>query len=256
MKLFVGVIIVAIIIFAVLLVLNLIFSLTASAEEGLIPTWIKNTTGFWVDGSVGDSEFISALEFLISQDIIKVSSSDTDALEEKIKNLESENREFKSENTVLEYENKRLSDIIDLKNSREDSVERKTIVEEKIDTSQLTVQELKEQAVSWNYKDIIRNEEYYKGKIIFLTGEIWSVQKSADENENWVKLSVYTGKTSYGSYFEDLMYIWYDGSRLLNDDVIEVYLHVGGTVEKESAFDGSPIYYPIGTARHVTCINC
>ena len=47
-------------------------SLDVSAEEGLIPVWIKSTAGYWVDGNVGDSEFISALQFLISHDIIKV----------------------------------------------------------------------------------------------------------------------------------------------------------------------------------------
>ena len=52
--------------------ISLGFSLDVSAEEGLIPTWIKNTTGYWVDGAVGDSEFISALQYLISHDIIKV----------------------------------------------------------------------------------------------------------------------------------------------------------------------------------------
>ena len=40
------------------------FSLNVSAEEGLIPSWIKSTAGFWVDGQIGDSEFIGALQFL------------------------------------------------------------------------------------------------------------------------------------------------------------------------------------------------
>ena len=47
-------------------------SLNISAEEGLIPSWIKNTASFWVDGDVGDSEFISSLQYLINQDIIKI----------------------------------------------------------------------------------------------------------------------------------------------------------------------------------------
>jgi len=47
-------------------------SLNVSAEEGLIPSWIKNTASFWVDGDVGDSEFISSLQYLINQDIIKI----------------------------------------------------------------------------------------------------------------------------------------------------------------------------------------
>ena len=47
-------------------------SLNVSAEEGLIPSWIKNTAGFWVDGNVEDSEFISALQFLVNHGIMEI----------------------------------------------------------------------------------------------------------------------------------------------------------------------------------------
>ena len=39
-----------------------LFSLFASAEEGLIPSWIKTTAGFWANEQVSDREFISALQ--------------------------------------------------------------------------------------------------------------------------------------------------------------------------------------------------
>jgi len=47
-------------------------SLNVSAEEGLIPAWIKNTASFWVDGNVEDSEFISALQFLVNHGIMEI----------------------------------------------------------------------------------------------------------------------------------------------------------------------------------------
>ena len=31
-------------------------SINASAEENLIPSWIKNTAGWWASGSIGDTE--------------------------------------------------------------------------------------------------------------------------------------------------------------------------------------------------------
>ena len=47
-------------------------SIDVSAEESLIPSWIKNTAGFWIDGQIGDSEFISALQFLVKEGILVI----------------------------------------------------------------------------------------------------------------------------------------------------------------------------------------
>jgi len=178
-------------------------SLNVSAEEGLIPAWIKSTASFWVEGDISDSEFITALQFLVKEGILVIPSEQ----------------------------------------------------DEKIDVSQLTVQELKEQSVSWNYKDILRNEEYYKGKIIYVTGSILGIEEK-DDYEGWVLLSVYTAKTVYGNWLDDLMYIRYDGDRLLYEDTIEAYIVVDGVWREESMLGVSYIYYPIGTARHLTCTNC
>jgi len=37
-----------------------------------VPTWIKNTAGWWAEGQIGDTEFISGIEFLIKNRIIQV----------------------------------------------------------------------------------------------------------------------------------------------------------------------------------------
>jgi len=194
---------VIIIAIAVVFGIGIGFSLSVSAEEGLIPSWIKNTASFWVDGQIGDSEFISALQFLVKEGILVIPS-------EQI---------------------------------------------EEIDTSQLTVQELKKQAVSWDYKDILRNEEYYKGKIIYLEAKISTVIED-DTYGDLVLLDVYTSAGTYGLWVSDEMYIWYDGSRLLYEDMIEAYIVVDGIHSVESMYAGSYIYYPIGTAIHVTCTSC
>jgi len=39
-----------------------------------IPSWIKFTTGVWVDGNSSDAEFISAIQFLITEGIMTISS--------------------------------------------------------------------------------------------------------------------------------------------------------------------------------------
>ena len=49
--------------------------LTIHAEdEALIPSWIRNTAGFWVSGDVTDHEFLNAIQFLIENDIIILNS--------------------------------------------------------------------------------------------------------------------------------------------------------------------------------------
>jgi len=191
---------VIIIAIAVVFVIGIGLSLNVSAEEGLIPSWIKNIALMFGQDQISDSEFIGALQYLVKEGILVIPSEQN----------------------------------------------------EKTDTSQLTVQELKEQAVLLDYKDILRNEEYYKGKIIFLTGEIFRVDEMDDGR---VILSVFTRQTEYGNiWLDDLMYIGYDGSRLLDNDIIEAYIVINAVQVKESPYGN--IYTPIGTAIHVTCTNC
>ena len=51
----------------------LILTSTASFAyaEG-VPAWVKNNAGWWADGTIAESEFISAIEFLIKDGIIVV----------------------------------------------------------------------------------------------------------------------------------------------------------------------------------------
>jgi phosphonate transport system substrate-binding protein len=53
--------------------------LTQSIQaEGLIPEWIKNNAGWWVDGTVDDTTFLNGIEFLVENGIINVSSKSID----------------------------------------------------------------------------------------------------------------------------------------------------------------------------------
>jgi len=42
-------------------------------EENTIPSWIKNNAGWWADGQIDDSSFVSGLQWLISNGIMKIS---------------------------------------------------------------------------------------------------------------------------------------------------------------------------------------
>ncbi|MGI0063418.1 MAG: hypothetical protein ACREAL_00900 [Nitrosopumilaceae archaeon] len=69
------------------------FSVNVSGEEALIPSWIKNTAGFWVNDQISDKEFISALQWLIDNGILTVSQKDPklDALEQEMQKRMLEN---------------------------------------------------------------------------------------------------------------------------------------------------------------------
>jgi hypothetical protein len=45
-----------------------------ASEKTQIPSWIKFTSGVWVDGNSSDDEFISAIQFLIKEGIMRIQS--------------------------------------------------------------------------------------------------------------------------------------------------------------------------------------
>ena len=64
--------IIAVVFFGVFVVITTITQ-NVSAESDSVPSWIKNTASFWVDGNVSDTEFLNAMEFLIGEGIIQIS---------------------------------------------------------------------------------------------------------------------------------------------------------------------------------------
>ncbi|MBM2852589.1 MAG: peptidase [Candidatus Nitrosotenuis sp.] len=45
---------------------------TDQPSDYQIPSWIKNNAKWWAEGKIGDSDFISGIQYLISQKIIKI----------------------------------------------------------------------------------------------------------------------------------------------------------------------------------------
>ncbi len=52
------------IIFGIILLLPIIQSAYAESE---IPEWIKNNAGWWSEGLIGDSDFVSGIQYLIKE---------------------------------------------------------------------------------------------------------------------------------------------------------------------------------------------
>jgi len=68
-----------------------------------IPSWVKGVANFWAEGNINDAEFGESLSFLIDSGIINVPL--IDELENKINNLQSENKDLKGQITNLERQN-------------------------------------------------------------------------------------------------------------------------------------------------------
>ncbi|KAF6242044.1 peptidase, partial [Nitrosopumilus sp. b1] len=56
------------------------FSVGSGSEQPVkksaaVPGWVKNNAGWWADGTIADSEFLSAIKHLIKEEIIIVSQS-------------------------------------------------------------------------------------------------------------------------------------------------------------------------------------
>ena len=46
------------------------------SEPPAIPEWIKNNAGWWAEGSIGDSDFVQGIQFLIKEGIMKIPPTD------------------------------------------------------------------------------------------------------------------------------------------------------------------------------------
>jgi len=51
---------------------SMLFVPSVSAQV-TIPDWIKNNAGWWADGHIDDGSFVSGLQWLISNGIMKIS---------------------------------------------------------------------------------------------------------------------------------------------------------------------------------------
>ncbi len=60
-----------------ILILTIVITLVAipitiNAESEIIPSWIKDTAGYWADNLISDVEFMNAIEYLITQGTIEI----------------------------------------------------------------------------------------------------------------------------------------------------------------------------------------
>jgi len=78
-----------------------IFEVGPSTTKISIPSWVKNNAKWWSEGTIGDSDFVSGIQYLINQGIMKIpstasGSSTTNVIPSWVKN----NAKWWSEGTI------------------------------------------------------------------------------------------------------------------------------------------------------------
>jgi len=111
----------------------------------------------------------------------------------------------------------------------------------------LSDEELHDLSVSWNYGDLLRNPEKYKGKIIEFDGEIFMVDSVGKDHYRFVVWVV---------GLDQLVVDW-KGGRLLPEDEIRGYAVFEGVIDVGSMLVDN--YYnpkPLVEGIRLYCTNC
>ena len=86
---------------------------SSTARESQIPSWIKTTIGFWINGDASDQEFINTIQWMLENNILQVSTTQDDGdmqvLEKDVLRLTKENQRLKGDIKVLEKDISRLT---------------------------------------------------------------------------------------------------------------------------------------------------
>jgi len=106
--------IVIIIVITVMFGIGLGLSLNVSADEDLIPSWVKNTAEFWVGEQVSDAEFLNAIQYLLDNKILRtvdnLNNSSNEIYEKRITELEIENSEL--QNRIFDLKDRNSNKVV------------------------------------------------------------------------------------------------------------------------------------------------
>ncbi len=64
-------------ILCVALICVITMSVSAFGQTSPIPNWVKNNAKWWSDGTITDEQYLSGIQYLVSQGTIKVSNVQT-----------------------------------------------------------------------------------------------------------------------------------------------------------------------------------
>lgn len=94
--------------------ISLLTILSIEAQKDFeIPSWVKQNALWWGQGTISDSDFISALNYMIEKNIVRVSNTENDEWKMGYEKLETENKKLENDVSKLTNENQRLQDAAD-----------------------------------------------------------------------------------------------------------------------------------------------
>ena len=78
----------------------LLVASTASYAYAEVPDWVKNNAGWWADGTISETEFLSGIEFLIKRELIQVTITEQEAVDSEIPDWVRNNAGWWSQNLI------------------------------------------------------------------------------------------------------------------------------------------------------------
>jgi hypothetical protein len=97
----------------------------------------------------------------------------------------------------------------------------------------------------------MRNNENYIGTIVYYRGGISQVQQVSGDN---YVLRIATKESEYLGYMDDVIWVNYQGTRLLEDDIVDVWGKVIG-LKSYTAVLGNEITIPDLNSLHLELVT-
>ena len=110
----------------------------------------------------------------------------------------------------------------------------------------MSIEEIKKAASPVLYDDLMRHNENYIGKIVYYRGEVRQVSHNYG-NKYFLRVAT---KDS----FDNVIWVNYEGERLLEDDIIDVWAKVKGLKTYEAIL-GNKITIPELDSLHVELVT-
>lgn len=118
--------------------------------------------------------------------------------------------------------------------------------------TKLSIEKIKSSADSFlTYDELMRNNNQYVGRIVKYRGEITQV---VEDYGNSYTLRVATKEEAYIGYYDDVLLVNYNGPRLLEQDIIDLWGEVSG-LRSYVAVLGNTITIPEIDALHVEIVK-
>jgi len=115
----------------------------------------------------------------------------------------------------------------------------------------LSIEEIKSQSQNIPYNSLMRNPDNYKNAIVKFRGKVVQIQQIYGDK---YMLRISTKQQEYLGYFDDTIYVNYNGNRLVEGDIVDVWGNFVG-LKSYTAVLGNEITIPEFNALNVEIVK-